>query len=191
MYKSNCKNELHKANCKKEIAQNIIFITNRTNHNTKNQLLCFGNEASRGRYVGWSVRRSVSTQLSKKFKRCHARSILYSLCTLVRALVQCMCTHNCGQNTVRNRARILAWALTWRNLLYWFIYQNKIYLHRNFPGQSIFLLAGLCFLDTGFYKNETMTFWKWMLPMCSMLKRAFIQYDLTQVGSIYNSLLLY
>ena len=25
MYKSNCKNKLHNANCKKEIAQNIIF----------------------------------------------------------------------------------------------------------------------------------------------------------------------
>ena len=82
--------------------------------------LCFGNEASRDRYVGrlvclsvgLSVCRSVSTQLSKKFKRCRARSILYSLCTLVRALVQYMCTHSCGQSTVRNRARILLWALT-------------------------------------------------------------------------------
>ena len=61
-----------------------------------------------GMSVDWSVCRSVSTQLSKKFKRCRARSVLYSLCTLVRALVQYMCTHSCGQNTVRNRARILA-----------------------------------------------------------------------------------
>ena len=37
-------------------------------------------------------------------------SILYSLCTMSRALAQYMCTHSHGQNTVRNRARILAWA---------------------------------------------------------------------------------
>ena len=38
------------------------------------QFLCFGNEASRDRYVGWMVGRLVSTQISKKFPHTHATS---------------------------------------------------------------------------------------------------------------------
>ena len=49
-------NELHKANCKKEIAQNIIFITNRTNHNTKTS--CYAS-VTKHLGIGMSVRPSV------------------------------------------------------------------------------------------------------------------------------------
>ena len=76
------------------------------------KILCFGDEESRDRYVGWSVCQLGSTQLSKKFGGHHAWSLLYRLCTLSRVMAQYMVTNSYGQNTVRNRARILAWAST-------------------------------------------------------------------------------
>ena len=47
--------------------------------------LCFRNEASRDRYVGWSVGRSVSTQSSKN-DLCAMKQILFDMgpLTLVR-----------------------------------------------------------------------------------------------------------
>ena len=59
------KNKLHNANCKKEIVQNIMFITNRTNHNTKTSCyasatkhlgigLSVGNTKKFG-HIGWAT----------------------------------------------------------------------------------------------------------------------------------------